>query len=485
MTTKFRVRWLLLTMLTVFAGLCLTSCSSDDDYPTVDGKAPTLTLNPTSIKTEPGRSFTIKGVANDADGLKSIRLVNKSLYLDKTIDFLTYYPDTLLHEYQLSYVYPGNEAWSENDTFPIEITVEDVGGRTTTKTMTITTNGDFSKPVFTSAPSSELTVLLQNPKLSLNTTVSDNKNLGYILVSIPGLSIHDSIPTSGKSYQLQKEYNIPANEASYDMTLTVGDAEGNTTTTTSKIKVSDLPDFEKLYLADVNDATDLSTALYGVPMLIEHTGKYQYKAHYYNSKVGTPIRFIPQKTDFQPICFGEDPATGLLTSNPSVAKPIILDKTGYIEITFNTVTGDYDIHSWTPTTASMVLDGSKKVDFGDGSGEQPAQICLAGEGLPGVGNWVTNPNTGVFLLKQDKGNPYRLYAEMKLKKGTKIAFTITQTHWWGWWPEPYWRFDNSGMNEKNVLNGGDNMKAVIAKQDGTYLFEFDYALLRSRITLVK
>ena len=40
MTTKFRVRWLfqlLLTMLTVFAGLCLTSCSSDDDYPT--GKA--------------------------------------------------------------------------------------------------------------------------------------------------------------------------------------------------------------------------------------------------------------------------------------------------------------------------------------------------------------------------------------------------------------------------------------------------------------
>ena len=29
------------------------------------------------------------------------------------------------------------------------------------------------------------------------------------------------------------------------------------------------------------------------------------------------------------------------------------------------------------------------------------------------------------------------------------------------------------------------MKAVIAKQDGTYLFEFDYALLRSRITLVK
>ena len=291
MTTKFRVRWLLLTLLTVFAVLNITSCSSDDNYPTVDGKGPTLTLNPTSIKTEPGRSFTIKGIVRDADGLKSIRLVNKNLYLDKTIDFLTYYPDTLLHEYQLNYTYPGNEAWSENDTFPIEITVEDVGGKTTTQIVTVTTNGDFSKPAFTSAPSSELTVLLQNPKLSLNTKVSDNKNLGYILVSVPGLNVRDSIPVSGKSYQLQKEYTIPANEATYDMTLTVGDADGNTTTTTSKIKVSNLPDFDKLYLADVADAADLSTALYGVPMLIEHTGQYQYRAHYYNSP--------PLKTIFQ------------------------------------------------------------------------------------------------------------------------------------------------------------------------------------------
>ena len=40
-------------------------------------------------------------------------------------------------------------------------------------------------------------------------------------------------------------------------------------------------------------------------------------------------------------------------------------------------------------------------------------------------------------------------------------------------------------NEKNVLNGGDNMKSVEVKKSGTYRMEFDYSLLRSRIIFVK
>ena len=74
---------------------------------------------------------------------------------------------------------------------------------------------------------------------------------------------------------------------------------------------------------------------------------------------------------------------------------------------------------------------------------------------------------------------------MKLDAGTKVSYTISLTHIWGWWPEPFWRFDGSEGNEKNVLNGGDNMKSVEVKTSGTYLMEFDYSLLRSRIILVK
>ena len=74
---------------------------------------------------------------------------------------------------------------------------------------------------------------------------------------------------------------------------------------------------------------------------------------------------------------------------------------------------------------------------------------------------------------------------MKLKAGDKVSYTISITHIWGWWPEPYWRFDGSEGNEKNVYNGGDNMKSVEVKKSGTYLMEFDYSLLRSRIVFVK
>lgn len=477
-------RRLMLCAFAVLAGLSLQSCSDDDDYPTVDGLAPTLELT-SAIQTEPGRDFTITGVAKDADGLKSIRLVNDELHLDKTIDFLEYYPDTLLHEYDLSYNYEGDESWSENESFPVKVTVEDVGGRTTTQTVTVTTDGDFSDPTFTSAPSSNLTVLKQNPKLTLNAVVADNKNLGYIKVFIAGLNVNDSVPISGKSYSFSKTYDLPAEEGNYEMTLTVGDAAGNTAITNSVIKVSDLPDFSRMYLADVDNVADLSSDVYGVPMLIDHTGAYQYTAHYYNKAAGTKIRFIPQLTDFEPICFAVDPSTGLLTSDPSVGEPIELNDVGYVEITFNTVTGEWDEHPWTPTTQKMTLNGTTNVDFKDGSGEQPAQICLAGSGLPDTPDWTTNQNNNAFILNQDANNPYRLYREMTLTKGTKISFTISQTHWWGWWPEPYWRFDGSDENGANKLNGGDNMKSMTVPATGKYLFEFDYALLRSRIVPVK
>ena len=474
---------LLMSLMTVFCFLA-QSCS-DDDYTAVDNKAPVVALTTHHIQTEPGRSFSIQGVITDADGLKSITLENSDMYLDKTIDLLEYHPDSLLHTYNLNYKYAAKDTWTDNEQFKIKVTAQDVMGNITEDTLLVTPDGDFTAPVFTSAPASELTVLLQNPKLTLNTVLSDNKDLQYLKIAIPGLSINDSIAISGKSYTLSKTYDMPAKEATYQMFLTLADAANNTVTDTCTIKVSDLPDFDKMYLADVSTVDELNSDLYGVPMLIEHTGQYQYRARYYNQKAGTGIRFIPQKTDFNPICFGVDESTGLLTSNPSVAQPIILSKVGYYEIDFNTVTGEYDVKTYTPTTAQLDVDGTQTIDYKDGSGSQTFQICLAGAGLPNTPSWTTNPNNSAFILYQSKTNPYLLYREMTLTKGTKVSFTISATHIWGWWPQPYWRFDNSAQDESNVLDGGDNMTEVVVPATGTYRFEFDYSLLRSRIILVK
>lgn len=480
------IRTAMLVAVAPVIGFALQSCSDDDnDFPTVDGQAPTITMATNHIQAEPGRSFNIEGKAKDADGIKAIHLKSEGMLLDKTIDLLKIYGDSLIYDYDLSYAYTPASSWTDDSNFPLEVTVEDVGGRTTTATVQVSGDGDFTAPSFTVAPSAELTVLVQNPKLSLNVTVADNKKLQSLVVDIPGLDILDSVLISGNEYQFKKVYTLPSDKNSYMMSMRLYDALGNVTSTNSVINVSELPDFQKMYLADVETAAELTSDLYGVPMLIERTGEYQYKAQYYNQKAGTGVRFVPQTTDFEPICFGIDESTGLLTSSPSVAKPIVLDKVGYYEITFNTVTGDYDVKEYTPTTEKMVLDGSQTKDFGDGAGAQPFQICLAGEGLPDVEGWKTNPNDNAFILNQDKQNPYRLYREMKLDAGTKVSYTISATHWWGWWPEPFWRFDGSEGNEKNVLNGGDNMKSVEVKKSGTYRMEFDYSLLRSRIIFVK
>lgn len=481
-----QLRHVLLWTFAAMAGMTMSSCSDDDgSYPTVDGQSPTITLAADKLHAEPGSSFTIQGKISDADGIKSITLKNEGMYLDKTIDLLAYYPDTLLHDYDLSYAYTAEKTWTDDSQFPVEITVEDVCGHVATATLTVIGDGDYQAPVFASAPSQELTILLQNPTLTLNTTVTDNKKLQSIVVDIPDFNVYDSITIGGTEYKLSKEYEVPAQEDSCTLSIRAYDGMGNMSRTSSTIKVSELPDFEKMYLADVSDAASLTSDLYGVPMLIDHVGEYQYQAHYYNQKAGTGIRFIPQKTDFYPICFGIDENTGLLTSSPSQAQEIVLDEVGYYEIDFNTVSGEYDVHRYTPTTEQWTLDGSVGKDYSDGAGEQPFQICLAGDGLPDTPGWTTNQNNGAFILSQDKANPYLLYREFDLKAGTEVSFTISATHWWGWWPEPYWRFDGSAENEKNVYNGGDNMKGMKAPVDGTYRFEFDYSLLRSRIILVQ
>lgn len=472
--------------LITVAGLGFQSCSDDDgNFTAVDDQNPVIKLSTDHLRTEPGREFTISGEVTDADGIRSIRLVNEDMYLDKTINLLELYPDTLFHTYQLSYNYTAGTDWADDEEYPVKITAEDVVGNTAEVEQLVTPDGDFTAPEFTSAPSQNITVLLQNPKLTLNCSVSDNKALKYIKVSVPGLDINDSVAISGTAYDFKKVYTVPQTEASYEMTLTVGDAFDNTATSTSTISVSEMPDFEKMYLADVTEASQLTSDLFGVPMLIDHTGAYQYTAHYYNQKAGTGIRFIPQKADFNPICFGIDPNTNnTLTSDPAQAQPIVLPNVGYYEIKFNAITGEYSVSTYKPTSEPFPQGQTTTINGQSGKYE----LALAGSGLPGAGDWSVNDP---LVLTQDPNNPYLFYTECKLTKGTEVGFTITPKDFSGsgWWVEPYWRFENgnndSGENEYNTKNGGNNMTNVIVPADGTYRFEFDSELLRSRFYLVK
>ena len=478
---------LLAALLAMTAVTFATSCSDDDNFSDVDGQAPTIALETDHIQTEAGRQFTIAGQVKDADGIRSIRLQNSDMLLDKTINLLELYGDSLIYDYKLAYKYTSKKDWTDSSSFPVNITVEDIGGRTTSATLTVSADGDFTNPELAVAPSGELTVLVQNPKLTLGFTVKDNKRLDYVQVECPALGINDRIDAAGQAeLQIKKVYDVPSEKQSCLLTVTAYDKFNNKVMAQSTVNVDEMPDFEKMYLADVESAKDLTSDVYGVPMVIDHTGPYEYTAHYYNQKAGTKVRFIPQMTDFEPICFGVDPSdNSVLINDASSALGIELNEVAYYEIKLNIVTGAYSVKTYEPTTEKMTLDGSTTIDFGDGSGAQPAQICLAGGGLPGTPSWTTNQNNDAFILSQDAANKYLLYRECELEAGTEIEYTISQTHWWGWWPEPYWRFDGSEFNEKNVKNGGENMKKSKVPATGKYRIEFDYHLLRSRIIPVK
>lgn len=468
-----------LWIIAALAGFSLQSCSDEDDFTAVDNGQPVISLDTDHLRVEIGSEFTIKGKITDNDGIRSITLQNSDMYLDKTIDLLEIYDDSLITNYDLSYSYDAPADWKEDMQLTLNVSVEDVVGNKSEATLLITPDGDFTAPEFTVAFPSSITVPLDKPQLHLDYTVTDNKGLEYIKVAIPDLSIADSIVTGNvKEYTLSKVYDLPGTNKSYDMSITLCDQFDNKTVVQSVVTVS--ADYPKMYLADVTDESQLTSDLFGVPMLIDHPEEYYYVARYYNQKPGTEIWFIPQKTAFAPVKFGVNPTTGLITNDVSVAQPIVLNEVAYYEIDFNIQTGEYSVKTYTPTDEPFPQGQM----FTENGIEQPYELSLAGAGLPGVGNWSTSDP---YLLTPDASNPYRFYADMNLTAGTEIEFTITPKSASSWWPEPYWRFENpgdgeedSGENEYNTRNGGNNMSKVTVKTSGKYRFEFDTHLLRSR-----
>ena len=257
--------WALLSL-----ALWTTGCSDDDGYSDVDGQIPTMTLVTDHIESGAGHRFTIEGSLADQDGIVSVNLQCADLYLNKTIDLVEIYgaPQT---EYELSYSYDLKRD-EIGERFTVKVTVTDAGGREVSQDVLITMDGDFENPTFTIAPGKEVTVLIKDEtKFNLNFTVKDDRILDYVLIEIPGVEGFESrrIEAGGQSTLSFTEKIILPNEVkSYDVTLTAVDARGNQTVTNSTISVSEMPDFPKMYLADVATVEELNSDIFGVPMVI-------------------------------------------------------------------------------------------------------------------------------------------------------------------------------------------------------------------------
>lgn len=486
-------QFLLFLSLSVLLLLGWSACNDDaPHWGDVDGAEPTLNLTSGHIRTEAGRTFTIEGLVADKDGIAAIRLLCAPLYLNKTIDIIEIY-DKPLETYDLKYSFKTN-ANEIGDSFTVKVTVIDVGGREVTSDLLITMDGDFVDPIFNAAPSDEMTVLLkETTRLNVKFTVSDDKALDKVTVSIPELNYLKEITTftNGNKLEFNDPIIIPSELATYNLTITATDKFNHSVKRTSVVTVSEMPDFPKMWLSDVETAEQLNSDIFGVPMLIEHTGEYQYEGRYYNAEAGTKIFFLPQRSDFSPICFGIDPIDETkLTDDPEVAQPIILDQAGvYYLFRFNVKSGDYTISTYPVSKAIDPIPheyGSISLDtwFDGGSWLQEFYF-----------GYTTSGPDNITRFVQDPQNPHRFWLEDPLvfDAGEQLNFIIHNWHHAGWWNYCTWRVDNSSDPEKfeyygdkvnplwTAKKGLDNWAKPVVQSSGSYRFYFDAHLGRGKM----
>jgi hypothetical protein len=462
--------WLFLFVMLLFA---LPGCDKNES--TLTSSGPSLQLTSTELHWVANKELHIQGgvVANEV-GIESIRIQMADWSLDKTITF----KDSIVKTYALDYKFLVPSNASVDKTYEIKVTVTDRAGNSKDAIVTVSLDGDFTAPVFSIAPDAKLTLVVapKTETFRASFTITDNKELGYLLIkSGAPLNISDSIVLSGTSAVIVKDYVLSNTLTSYDFNFTLVDKVGNKVSSSSTITISEMPDFEKMYLADVKTATELNSDLFGVPMVVEHIDAYTYEAKYYSAAVNTEVKFIPQKTDFQPNCFGVDPLDKTtIINDPINALPIVLPEVGYYKITVNIKTGAYSLVKYTPTD---VTPNSMTYDL-DGVATA-VKIGLVGTGFADHAEQNWSPNSAI-LLTQSTSNPYQYSVNVTLSGS--VQFIVGPYHPWNWWPDPFWRFDSKTNPEKTVKGGGDNVDLKVATPT-KYTFIFDSHLNRAKMIL--
>lgn len=475
---------------------CVCGCSDDNDgWSTVDGKAPSLELETKLMAARTGSTFSIKGTVTDADGLQSISLRCPALYLDKTIDLIAIYGEPL-KTYQLDYSVPVDSK-EAGDLFKIEVSVLDVAGNTVSDIVTVDLNGDVDAPVFAVAPPQEMLVVLTDKAvLSLSFTVRDDRELASVTVDIPEVSFHDEISTFEPAGECvyARDIELPAVSGEYNLTVTATDTWENSLEATTLVRVSDTPDYPRMWLADVKTAAELNSDVMGVPMLIERTAAYRYEARYYNETAGTEIYFLPQRTDFVPVRFGIDPAnTDRITGDAETSQPFVLDVAKvYYHFTFDVLTKEYTVDTYSPAEAIDPVPhefGSMSMDFHQ-DGTEFVEFWFG---------YMTDGPSSVSRFVQDPENPHRysLAEPIALKAGRHSGFIIHNYHSDGWWNYCIWRADDEQDPETvdyygNYTNplwqgkrGDDKWFKPAIPADGNYQLYFDAHLGRAKIVPVK
>ncbi|MFV8280767.1 hypothetical protein ACNKXS_04450 [Christiangramia marina] len=463
MRNKF---FLLLLIASIFTG-----CDKDDDETVRVDSEPSFSMLDESISSLPGLNINLKATIEDPAGIRAISIKYEPWFLDKTIE-----KDSLPKTYNLNYSFKVPEVETNGSQHVITITSINSGGVEKSIDVTVTLDLDVEPPsINILSPADGSTAILgDSDEIQFDITVNDNTSLSTL--EIQSEVYNETIQLTGEEYHYQKSLDIETT-GNYRFTVIATDEAGNSSTKSVSINIFDELKFEKMFITSLDSDENLKSTIFGSTILmesseIEDEKGFVFVGKYYAPEPNTLIRFIPQKSSFEPYSFGVDASEPgkLINGVGADINPLTLPEKGYYEIRL-------DLRDFTYTYQAYAPDDTT-YDF--------IQIIATGIIVDGESTCKVDEDdsfrcfhfTSGKPLVQDSENPYRFSANIEIfdepdSEGANGMILNANKAGWG----PFWRFD-----ENNAVPQGGSTLVFSEDQFGSYRFVFDTHLNSVTIT---
>lgn len=451
------------------ASILLIVQACTEDNPDVSSE-PSLALQEV-VTSLPGEQMVVSGLISDPAGITSVKIAYQNWSLNKVIklkDVPTQY------DFHYEFAVPASAALNSTHEFTVEATNQ--GGISTSTVVEVSLSADNDAPDITVSSPSDGGTYIAGPgsEFTLAFEVSDQSELSSL--KVVGGGLYESLSLSGNQYSFSREMDF-ALAGAMKFQITAADAKGNVGTTTITANVEESLTFSAMFLADVASEDALTSDVFGVPLPTENStnegeeGKI-FTVKYYSPEAGTEVRFVPQKSSFEPFVFGAAGEGELAISTDGSVDPITLPEKGYYTIQINLISMSYSATTYVPTDATF--DYVQMI----GTGVEVAGQSTCTSNADPSAEQCWHFGSGKKLTK-DPDNPYRFTGEVTLKdqdNGGSNGFILNANDA-GW--SPFWRFD-AEEPAIAVPNGGTDY-TFTADKYGTYQVIFDTHLNRFQI----
>lgn len=315
----------------LIAAAFITGCQKDHD-----GVSPGSYVALSEINTFGGDTVLLSGQASNYAGLASVNIACPAWNIDQTFDLMFQKPVVFNYEYAL--IVPRNATFPQD----VTVTVADLEGLTTTRTIPARFIADTKSPWFRTSFATQVGIDLDldtgKGVWACNASVEDDRDLASITLSIPGIGYEETRELSGRVATFATEI-VFSEMANLPFTLTVRDATGNTTSVSAELVIAPkededpVSDFAQLYLFDAEEKAEEYLDGYYHYMARKDAFVYscRFRAYHDNYKL-----FFSDQKSLDGNLIGVSPyVSSKLLNKKGYSVPVTIEKAGIYTITVN------------------------------------------------------------------------------------------------------------------------------------------------------